>query len=168
MSSNTIETTSTSDPRVSGERAETVVDGVMAGLAACPGATAGDLAARTVFGRSTVSKALVALEASGVVARANGGRDERGRRLADRWRVAEPVSRESVSSGSGLRLGRGELRAVVLAHLGAHRGEAFTAFEMSKVLGRSAGAVANALAALAVTSRVVQTGDKPRRYQLEP
>lgn len=70
------------------------------------------------------------------------------------------------SAGGAPRLRNGELRAMVAGHLAAHPGKEFTPTQVAKGLGgRSAGAVANALAALTAADAVEQTSVKPVRYR---
>ncbi|MFI0354229.1 AAA family ATPase [Actinomadura sp. 9N407] len=66
---------------------------------------------------------------------------------------------------SSPRLGQGELRRRVAAWLDAHPGDAFTPGEIAKVLGRSAGAIGNALAALTGQGQAEQVSNGPRRYR---
>jgi nitric oxide reductase NorQ protein len=63
-------------------------------------------------------------------------------------------------------LGAGELRRLVLAFLADRPGQALSPTAIAKALGRSAGAVSNALTVLASQGAVVQTQVKPRRYTL--
>ncbi|SEG79021.1 hypothetical protein SAMN04489712_112155 [Thermomonospora echinospora] len=56
------------------------------------------------------------------------------------------------------------LRPEVVAHLNAHPGKEFTPGEIAKVLGRSSGAVANALETLAKNGEAVLTSERPARY----
>ena len=62
------------------------------------------------------------------------------------------------------RLRASELRDLVVGCLAQHPGQPLSAPSIAKTLGRSAGAVANALHALAGQGRIVQTQAKPRRY----
>jgi hypothetical protein len=62
----------------------------------------------------------------------------------------------------------GGLRDLVDAHLRAHPGTDFTAGQIGKVLGRSAGAIANALDRLTTMKRADLTSESPRRYQATP
>jgi nitric oxide reductase NorQ protein len=63
------------------------------------------------------------------------------------------------------RLGQGELRRQVAAHLAATSGE-HTPGEVARALGaRSSGAVANALETLVSHGQAVRTGSTPRRYR---
>jgi nitric oxide reductase NorQ protein len=63
------------------------------------------------------------------------------------------------------RLGAGELRRQVAAHLAAHPGRTFTPGEIARELDRSAGAVGNALDTLAARGQAERTGTAPRRYR---
>jgi nitric oxide reductase NorQ protein len=63
------------------------------------------------------------------------------------------------------RLGSGELRAMVLAHLTEHPGHSFTPGELAHALGgRSTGAIGNALETLVERGRVTCTHTRPRRF----
>ncbi|MER6253657.1 hypothetical protein ABT224_20105 [Streptomyces sp. NPDC001584] len=64
------------------------------------------------------------------------------------------------------RLARGGLRQMVYEHLEAHPTKAFTAPALSKALGRSAGAVANALVKLKDHGQADLVGESPRQYRL--
>ena len=150
-------------------------DAVADALAAHPGATAAELAEVAGIGQSTAAKALAALEADGAARRVPGGRSEAGRRQADRWSPpahvvpaaapphAEPAT-ETTESVSRLR--RGELTGLVLEFLAARPGEALGPAAVAKHLGRSAGAVSNALGRLAEAGTVRLVADSPRRYRL--
>ncbi|MET9296868.1 winged helix DNA-binding protein [Streptomyces sp. NPDC003077] len=70
------------------------------------------------------------------------------------------------ANGGKPRLVPGALRAMVLEHLRAHRHAEFTATAISRVLGKSSGAIANALVTLEKQGHVTQVNDRPRRYQL--
>ncbi|MFC4912965.1 AAA family ATPase [Actinomadura gamaensis] len=71
-------------------------------------------------------------------------------------------------TGSVPRLGQGELRRRVAAHLVARPGEAFTPGEIARTLGRSSGAVANALSTLLRNGQAEQVGANPRRFRALP
>lgn len=58
----------------------------------------------------------------------------------------------------------GELRRKVADHLDAHPGAEFTPHEIGKVIGHSAGAVANALDRLVGDGEAEQTCERPRRF----
>lgn len=62
-------------------------------------------------------------------------------------------------------LAKGELAALVLAHLATHR-EDLGPSAVAKALERSSGAVANALERLVTSGDVRLVGEKPRRYRL--
>lgn len=63
------------------------------------------------------------------------------------------------------RLGKGELRAMVEAHLRENPDRAWTPTAISKVLNRSAGAINNAGVKLAESGSVLAFPDKPIRFQ---
>src|SRR5260370_23665038 len=62
------------------------------------------------------------------------------------------------------RLGQGELRRQVTAYLAARPGDACTPGEIARALGKSAGAVGNALATLADRHEADREPGKPVRY----
>ncbi|MCC9738487.1 hypothetical protein [Streptomyces sp. MNU89] len=64
------------------------------------------------------------------------------------------------------RLAPGGLRQMVIDHLTAHPGEAFTATKISRQIEKSSGAIANALATLAAQGVAEQVSEKPRTYRL--
>ncbi|HEV8650564.1 MAG TPA: MarR family transcriptional regulator [Actinomycetes bacterium] len=70
------------------------------------------------------------------------------------------------ATGSGPRLRPGALRALVHAWLAERPGQEFTPTRIGKELGRSAGAVGNALATMTDQGEVTQTSSKPRMYAL--
>lgn len=156
-------------------------DAVAAALAAHPGTTAAELAAAAGIGQSTANKALAALEADGAAQRLPGGRSEAGRRQPDRWHPPEPpepaeapsvadkdpeAAKDPQAEPAAARLGRGELAGLVLEFLAARPGEAVGPAAVAKSLGRSAGAVSNALGRLAEAGTVRLVADSPRRYRL--
>jgi DNA-binding MarR family transcriptional regulator len=162
-------------------------EAILAGLAEHPDATAAELAESIGIGKSTATRHLAALEAQGKARRTPGGWDD-GHRFADRWSVtppeaevalpekpstpkprvaaADPTSSPPAPGASGDRLAPGALGTLVLEYLAARPGESFGPSAVGKALGRSGGAVSNALAAMAVRGEVDQVGDKPRRYQI--
>ena len=133
-----------------------------------PGSTTAELAAATGLGRSTVSKSL----AAGVALRQPGGRDG-ARRLPDRWRPASDSHTTAAAHGKAPaagsvtagRLGKGELGAMVLEYLSTHPDEEVGPTVVARVLGRSQGAVANALTKLANGGHAELTSEAPRRYR---
>lgn len=143
----------------------TTADKLLAALAKNPGATAAELAEAAGIGRSTANKALAVLEAEGRVSRTARG-PEGGRRQPDRWNLVTSSPRKGRRAEDDPRLGKGELRALVLAHLHAQHDEAVTPTAVAASLGRSAGAVGNALIKLTVEGAAVQVGDHPRRFAL--
>ncbi len=181
-------TTTTAGPQRAAARSDrpspktSATEAVLAALTDHPGATAEQLAAATSLGRSTVTKALAALDAEHRAIRSTGGRD-RGRRLADRWSLP-PVTRSPDQSaaagdepgGVGLtddqgaegRLGRGELRSLVAECLAAEPAREFTAARLAAMLGRSAGAIGNALTRLVDEDAAIQSSASPRRYRHAP
>lgn len=65
------------------------------------------------------------------------------------------------------RLAAGELRGQVEDYLREHEGEVFGPGAIGKALGRSSGAVNNALERLVADGYAVQTNDKPKRFALK-
>jgi hypothetical protein len=79
-----------------------------------------------------------------------------------------PSSHPAVTSSGRARLAPGALRQTVLDHLRAHPNEAFTATAISRVIGKSSGAIANALVTLTTQAMVEQVDERPRRYRAHP
>ena len=78
-----------------------------------------------------------------------------------------PATTDAARNKSGLtKLGKGGLEAQVLDHMAAHPKSEFTPTDLARVLDRSGGAIANALAKFATQDKVVQTSERPRRYRL--
>ena len=161
---------------------------VAAALRQRPEATVIELAETAGVGRSTAAKCLAVLEAAGTARRVPGGRDG-GRRVADRWVPAkprpldgQPTAGGDVDGGSSddrpvaggtigdggvrvARLAKGELASLVVDYLSAHP-EELGPTAVGKALGRSPGAVANALQRLQVDGRARLVSQAPRRYRL--
>jgi DNA-binding MarR family transcriptional regulator len=180
---------------------------VLENLTAAPGATAAELAFALGMGRSTVTKALTALERAGLMVRTAGGWDGKLRR-PDIWACApttnddkedsgeagEAATADAVTAasapeattaqepaGSGeaakaaeptqaeserpVRLGKGQLRQQVADYLAAHPDRDLGPHQIGKVLGRSSGAVANALDRLMRQGKAQRTFDYPSRYR---
>jgi len=78
---------------------------------------------------------------------------------------AQPTSKDADTTSSP-RLRPGALRALVHAWLAERPGQAFTPTRIGKELGRSAGAVGNALTTMTDAGEVVQTSTKPRAYMV--
>jgi predicted transcriptional regulator len=133
----------------------------------------GALAEAAGIGRSTATKLLATLAAHGRVLRQPGGHKE-GRRTADRWTLPTSAPTQDPDASTpptapstvSRRLRPGALRDLVLACLAERPGQALSPTAIAKTLDRSAGAVANALQALAGQGAVVQTQAKPRRYTI--
>jgi DNA-binding MarR family transcriptional regulator len=161
-------------------------------LTAHPGATSAELAEVLGIGQSTAAKHLAALEAAGTARREPGGRDG-GRRLADRWTTigagpdaavtddAAAAGPEGPSNGdsaasdgatggeaaaSAERLGRGALGVLVREYLAARPGEDLGPTQIGKALGRSQGAVSNALGRLEAAGEAELVSAVPRRYRI--
>ncbi|WP_327672686.1 MULTISPECIES: hypothetical protein [unclassified Streptomyces] len=64
------------------------------------------------------------------------------------------------------RLAPGGLRQMVIEHLQDHPEEAFTATRISRIIEKSSGAIANALATLTKHHIAEQVSDRPRTYRL--
>ncbi len=73
---------------------------------------------------------------------------------------------EDQTADQAKRLGRGQLGTLVHDYLAARPAEAFGPTGLGKALGRSQGAVSNALAAMAGRGEAVLVADKPRRYRI--
>lgn len=133
-------------------------EAILKALRAAAGATMAELAEASGVSRSTAGKALQSLEREGLVERTPGGR-EGGRRLPDRFEAAASAP---AAEGSE-RLRSGELRSLVLDDLG-RRSEPVSPSAIAKSLGRSGGAVANALERLVTDGAVARVNESPRRY----
>ncbi|MDT0547724.1 hypothetical protein [Streptomyces lonegramiae] len=78
----------------------------------------------------------------------------------------EAIPPTAVSGGDRVRLAPGALRQMVIDHLTAHPSEAFTATRISRVIAKSSGAIANALATLVRQGIAEQVTERPRTYRL--
>ena len=156
-------------------------------LTAHPGMTSAELAEVLGIGQSTAAKHLAALEAASTAWREPGGRDG-GRRLADRWAATTPEPQfaedtdpegkaaPAVAANDGTdggepgrstdRLGRGALGTLVREYLAARPGEELGPTQIGKALGRSQGAVSNALARMEAAGEAVLVSPAPRRYRI--
>lgn len=128
-----------------------------------PGHTTRDLAGHAGIGQSTATKTLARWETEGHVARSGGGMIG-GRRVPSTW----TIEYQPPDNRGHTRLHRGELRTMVSAflHSSDERGHAHTPGEIARALGRSAGAVSNALDRLQAENLVTQTSTGPRRFTL--
>lgn len=168
-------------------------EALLAALEAHPGSTTADLADHAGIGKSTAAKALVRLEGEQRAVRQHRDRDQAGRREPDLWSVALPVasdptaptpkdalkaeaapkaeatpkaeaaSKAEAAPGTKERLGKGQLRQLVLGHLAA-AGEPQSPSGVAKAIGHSAGAITNCLERLAKSGEVSEISQKPRRY----
>jgi hypothetical protein len=69
------------------------------------------------------------------------------------------------ASSDGTRLGQGQLHQLALDHLRAHPEQEWTATGIAKVIGRSSGAIANALVTMVKRGQARQTAEAPKRFQ---
>jgi DNA-binding MarR family transcriptional regulator len=145
---------------------------ILEALATHPGTTSAELAEVLGIGQSTAAKHLATLESAGTARREPGGR-EGGRRLADRWSTTTSAPDDSTADDGGGeparsadRLGRGALGALVREYLAARPGEDLGPTQIGKALGRSQGAVSNALARLEAGGEARLVSASPRRYRI--
>ena len=138
----------------------TPIEAITAALTAHPESSVAELAETAGIDGSTASKHLATLERDGVAVRHPGGH-EGGRRVADRWALADEVDDASTT-----RLHKGELSTLVLDYLKAHRDDAIGPSALGKALGRSSGAVGNACQRLEASGSLRLVSDSPRRYQI--
>jgi DNA-binding MarR family transcriptional regulator len=75
---------------------------------------------------------------------------------------ADPATENTTAPTT--RLGKGALRGLVEDYLTEHPDTQFSPSAIGKALGRSSGAVANALDRLVTDGYAIQTQDKPKRY----
>ena len=164
-------------------------------VAALPGATAAEVASALGIGRSTAAKRLARLETAGVLQRSPGGRSAgakvadrwfpapvgagappeqapgEDRAPAGDAAATDPPGADAAaadeSSGpeASRRLAPGALGALVREYLAARPNQSFGPSGIAKALGRSAGAVSNALSAMAASGEAVQVAERPRRYR---
>jgi predicted ArsR family transcriptional regulator len=142
-------------------------EAILTVLADRPDLSPAELAEALGIGHSTAAKRLAALEQAGKVRRRAGGW-QGSRRLPDRWSILQAKPTPTPSSDAipdRERLGRGQLAQLVLAELAAHAHEPLGPARIAKALGRSSGAVANALERLVGTGDAALVATTPRRYQ---
>jgi hypothetical protein len=77
---------------------------------------------------------------------------------------ARPAAQRAVSGG-GTRLGQGQLHELALEHLRAHPEQEWTATGVAKEIGRSSGAIANAMVTMVNRGEAEMTCAAPRRYR---
>lgn len=81
--------------------------------------------------------------------------------------TATNVASAAVINKSGLpKMGKGGLATAVLDHMATNPRSEYTPTDLARVLNRSGGAIANALAKFATEGKVTQTSERPRRYRL--
>ncbi|MBW4717351.1 helix-turn-helix domain-containing protein [Saccharothrix obliqua] len=151
------------------------------------GGTAATLSATAGIGRSTASKILSRWAEEGIVMRTSGIADG-GTYSADRWSVTtdgrhtndgQPIDDQPVEAQpfpatenevepAGARLPPGALRGMVEDHLRENPGQEFSPNAIGTALGRSSGAVHNALEKLVTSGYAQRTNDKPKKYSLAP
>lgn len=164
---------------------ETATSKLRTALVAAPGTTAADLAASVGINKSTAGKILARWEADGTAIRTERGVVD-GRRASDLWTaaaadVAEPeevAAPELVEAATPARepsdplpegrLKPGALRQLAEDYLRMHPGEAFGPTHIGRDLGRSQGAVNNALEASTSAGTVVKTQAAPKRFAIAP
>jgi DNA-binding MarR family transcriptional regulator len=147
-------------------------------LADRPDLSPAEVAIAVGIGHSTAAKRLAALEQAGKVRRRAGGR-QGSRRLPDHWLIVLPKTAPAKSTprvevrslpdperSDPNRLGRGQLVQLVLAELAANPDEPVGPARVAKALGRSSGAVSNALERLVGTGEAALVDTSPRRYQM--
>ncbi|MFC1437981.1 hypothetical protein ABUW04_06890 [Streptacidiphilus sp. N1-10] len=78
-----------------------------------------------------------------------------------------PATQRAVS-GRGTRLGQGQLHELALEHMRAHPEQEWTATAVAKDIGRSSGAIANAMATMVNRGEAEMTCAAPRRYRALP
>ena len=78
---------------------------------------------------------------------------------------AATANDESSGPEASRRLAPGALGALVREYLAARPSQSFGPSGIAKALGRSAGAVSNALSAMAASGEAVQVAQRPRRYR---
>lgn len=129
--------------------------------------TASEMTAPAGIDHSVASKPEARLEMDGKASRSAGRRI--GNRRASDGRALRPATedplRNALKEAGSERLGRGELARLVLAQLAASADEPCGAAGIAKALGRSRGAVANALERLVATGEAVLVTTSPRRYR---
>lgn len=72
----------------------------------------------------------------------------------------------ATTSGTSVRLAPGTLRTLVREYLAARPGQSFGPSGIGKALGRSAGAVSNALSTMTADGEVELVAERPRRYRI--
>ena len=122
-------------------------------------------AARNPSGRGTTAARTAP---AGRKARSGGARSSGGSTGGRaRGKAAAQPDQPAVNPVSGTeKLAPGQLREQVRAYLAAHAGQELSPVQVAKGLGRSSGAVGNALHTLAEQGIAKQTSDRPRRFTI--
>ncbi len=76
--------------------------------------------------------------------------------------------RATATPSGGSRLAPGQLHQMILEHLRAHPEQDWSPTKISQALGRSSGAISNALATMVTRGEAAMTCAQPRRYQAAP
>ncbi|GAA1937900.1 hypothetical protein [Amycolatopsis minnesotensis] len=185
----------TAKAATNGSSGPSAADRLRTALRRNPGMTARELAELANIGGSTATKFLAAWATDGQAVRLPG-EDNGGRKAAARWAPPEPVddspkprkrnttatrrtkadttdtkatTAKSVTDAPPTgRLPKGALHGLVEDFLSEpdRRDNAYTAGEIGRKLGRSSGAVRNALDKLTEKDTVALVQEEPRRYQL--
>ncbi|WP_280270472.1 AAA family ATPase [Nocardia wallacei] len=79
--------------------------------------------------------------------------------------MTTPTTTTAPGTGSGARLGNGELRRMVARVLADNPGTDYGPRDIAKLTGRSSGAIGNALRKLTDAGQAEQTNPKPLRYR---
>jgi DNA-binding MarR family transcriptional regulator len=143
----------------------TPIEAITTALAAHPESSAAELVEAAGIGGSTTSKHLATLESEDIAVR-HPGRHEGGRRVADRWALADAEGSPTADSAAAARLHKGELSTLVLDYLKAHGDDAIGPNAIGKALSRSSGAVANACQRLESSGSLRLVSNSPRRFQI--
>ncbi len=96
---------------------------------------------------------------------AGRGVESDGQNATEPAAVPDPAVAPPSETGVTVRLGKGELRALVAEYLAAHPDGEFTASQVGKALEKSSGAVANVFDVLVKTGDAEMTCEKPRRFR---
>jgi hypothetical protein len=101
---------------------------------------------------------------SGEITASDPGPGEQPRTSTTPTGAGAPVPVDGAATGQPTRLGKGALRGMVEDYLTERAGEQLSPSAIGKALGRSSGAVSNALVKLVADGYAVQTQDKPKRF----
>jgi hypothetical protein len=128
-------------------------------------AGAGRSAAAVAEAGEAAARAVAAGDLAGAVAALEEAREHAAQaRRAIRAASSAAGSRRAVPGG----VRPGELRDLVEGHLREFPGKDFTPYQVGKVLGRSSGAVGNAMDKLVSLGVAELAGESPRAYRLAP